>query len=133
MRARRSFHEALRHDRGSGTVWVIALMAVIWLAAMVAMSAGGVRAVRHRAHAAADLAALAAASHAMDGPVRACDLAANIARATRARLIGCVLRARIATVKVAVASRILGLGSVQIVAAARAGPVSSPDGSGHRD
>jgi secretion/DNA translocation related TadE-like protein len=124
---------ALRHDRGSGTVWVIALMAVVWLGAVVAMSAGGVRAARHRAHAMADLAALAAASHAMDGSVRACDVAATVVRAAHARLIECVLRARIADVKVAVASRILGVGSVQIFAVARAGPVSSPDGSGQRD
>ncbi|HZB29022.1 MAG TPA: Rv3654c family TadE-like protein [Streptosporangiaceae bacterium] len=112
-----------RHDRGSGTVWVIALMALVWLVAMFAMSAGGVRAARHRALAAADLAALAAASHAMNGSVRACGVAATVARAAHARLMRCALRARIAGVKVAVTSQVIGLGSIKITAIARAGPV----------
>jgi secretion/DNA translocation related TadE-like protein len=120
--------EALRRDRGSGTVWMIALMAVVWVVAVVAMSAGGVRAARHRAHAAADLAALAAASHATDGSVRACGVAAAIARAAHARLTRCALRARIAGVRVVVASHVIAFGSVQITATARAGPVRRPAG-----
>jgi secretion/DNA translocation related TadE-like protein len=122
--------EALRRDRGSGTVWMIALMAVVWVVAVVAMSAGGVRAARHRAYAAADLAALAAASHAMDGSVRACGVAAAIARAAHARLTRCALRARIAGVRVVVASHVIAFGSVQITATARAGPVRRPAGLG---
>jgi secretion/DNA translocation related TadE-like protein len=127
MRPLRLGREDLRHDYGSGTVWMIALMAVVWLVAMVAMSAGGVRAARHRAHAAADLAALAAASHAMDGSVRACGVAATVARAAHARLTRCALRARIAGVKVVVASHAIGFGSVRITATARAGPVRRPE------
>ncbi|HEU5155997.1 MAG TPA: Rv3654c family TadE-like protein [Streptosporangiaceae bacterium] len=128
---RRLVRVALRHDRGSGTVWMVALMALVWSVAMVAMSTGGVRAARHRAHAAADLAALAAASHAADGPGRACGLAATVARAAEGRLTMCALRARIADVRVVVTCRITGLGPVQITAAARAGPTyrSPPSGT----
>jgi secretion/DNA translocation related TadE-like protein len=127
-----SARPASGHDRGSGTVWMIALMAVVWVVAMVAMSAGGVRAARHRAHAAADLAALAAAAHAMDGPVGACVVAATIARAAHARLTGCALRDRVAAVEVAVASRVIGLGPIQITATARAGPVRPLSGLAER-
>jgi secretion/DNA translocation related TadE-like protein len=44
---------------------------------------------RHRAGGAADLAALAAADHALDGPQTACRLAAEVARAQGALLRGC--------------------------------------------
>jgi secretion/DNA translocation related TadE-like protein len=84
----------LMTDRGSGTVWVVGLMAVIWLVAVTTMVAGGVRAARHRAHAAADGAALAAAAHASQGPAAACRIAAAVAAGTGARLTGCVLRAQ---------------------------------------
>jgi secretion/DNA translocation related TadE-like protein len=114
---------------------MIALIAVVWVVAMVAMSAGGVRAARHRAQAAADLAALAAASHARDGSARACGVAATVARAAHARLINCALRARVAAIKVVVATHVIGFGSVHITAIARAGPVRRPEARGrsHRD
>jgi secretion/DNA translocation related TadE-like protein len=113
-------------DRGSGTVWVIALMALIWLVAAVAMSIGGIRAARHRAHSAADLAALAAASHVMAGSARACGLADTIARAGRGRLSECSVRGRIADVEIVAVSHVPGLGSVQVTASARAGPAGLP-------
>jgi secretion/DNA translocation related TadE-like protein len=135
MRPRRLCREDSQRDRGSGTVWMIALIAVVWVVAMVAMSAGGVRAARHRAQATADLAALAAASHAREGSVRACGVAATVTLAAHARLINCALRARIAAVKVVVATQVMGLGSVHINAIARAGPVRRPESRAqrHRD
>jgi len=105
---------------------MIALMALVWLVAVAAMSVGGLRAARHRAHAAADLAALAAASHVMDGPAKACSVAAIIARAVRGRLTACALRGHIADVKVVAASRVPGFGPLHVTASARAGPVRSP-------
>jgi secretion/DNA translocation related TadE-like protein len=78
-------------DQGSGTVWMVALMAVIWLAAIGTMVAGGVRAARHRAHAAADGAALAAAARAAEGPAVACRIAAVVATGTGARVTRCTL------------------------------------------
>jgi secretion/DNA translocation related TadE-like protein len=68
-------------------------MAVIWLTAMTTMVAGGVRAARHRAHAAADGAALAAASRAAEGVAVACRIAATVATGTGARLTACTLEA----------------------------------------
>jgi secretion/DNA translocation related TadE-like protein len=116
-------------ERGSGTVWMIALLALVWLLAVVAMTAGGVRAVRHRAHATADAAALAAASNAAAGPTRACHVAATIARAARGRLAGCVLRGSVADIEVVMTARVPGLGPLPLAARARAGPVG---GNGER-
>jgi secretion/DNA translocation related TadE-like protein len=113
-------------------VWVVALMGLVWLAAVAAMTVGEARAARHRAHAAADLAALAAASHASAGPSRACGLAASVARGVPARLTVCVLRDRIAAVEVVAVSRVPGFGSLRVTASARAGPVRWPSvESGH--
>lgn len=112
-----------QRDRGSGTVWVIALMALVWLVAVIAMTVGGARVARHRAHAAADLAALAAASHVMAGSERACAVAATVARSGHGQLTACVLRGRIADVEVVVVARAPGVGPIRVVAFARAGPV----------
>jgi hypothetical protein len=68
-------------------------MAVIWLVATTTMVAGGVRAARHRAHAAADGAALAAAARAAEGSAVACRIAAAVATGTGARLTACTLQA----------------------------------------
>ena len=121
-------HERGDRDQGSGTVWTVTLMALVWLAAVVAMTVGGVRAARHRADAAADLAALAAAAHAVNGPEYACAAATAIAHEARARLIGCVARGDIADVRVAVTARLPGLGLVRVTARARAGPSGAVEG-----
>jgi secretion/DNA translocation related TadE-like protein len=93
LRSRLRAHgEGRLPDEGSGTIWVMGLMAVIWLVAITTMVAGGVRAARHRAHASADGAALAAAAHAAEGPAVACRIAAAVATGTGARLTGCVLK-----------------------------------------
>src|SRR3569833_778603 len=85
---------ALVGDRGSGTIWMLALIALTWSVAAMAMTVGGVRVARHRAYAAADLAALAAASLSAVGLRRACLLAARIARTSGGRLSRCALRGR---------------------------------------
>jgi secretion/DNA translocation related TadE-like protein len=79
-------------DRGAGTILVLAVMAVIWLLATTLMIAGGVRATRHRAHSAADSAALGAAERANSGSPDACRIAAAIARDMGALLTVCRLR-----------------------------------------
>lgn len=111
-------------DRGSGTVWMVALIGAVWAVATMAMMVGGARVARHRAHAAADLAALAAAAHVAEGDVRACGLAAQIARDSGGRLRRCTFRGRI--VDVVVSSRVGGsarTGRLVATARARAGPV----------
>jgi secretion/DNA translocation related TadE-like protein len=113
-------------DHGYGTVWTVALMALVWLVAAVAMTVGGVRAARHRADAVADLAALAAAAHAISGPAGACAAAGAIAREAQARLVQCAVRDSVADVRVSVTARLPGLGPVQVPARARAGPAGTP-------
>jgi secretion/DNA translocation related TadE-like protein len=115
-------------DRGSGTVWTLALIGLTWSVAVMAMTVGGVRAARHRAYAAADLAALAAAAHGADGPREACRLAAVIARDSGGLLRRCVLRGRVSDVVVISGVRaVLPLGRLAATARARAGPESTPE------
>jgi secretion/DNA translocation related TadE-like protein len=112
-------------DRGSGTLWVLAILGVVWFVATVAMMVGGVRAARHRAFAAADLAALAAAAHANDGSTRACGLAARIARGSGGLMRRCRLHGRIADVWVTSDVHLgLRLGRLTVNARSRAGPAA---------
>jgi secretion/DNA translocation related TadE-like protein len=107
-------------------VVVIGLCAVLGAAAAFAVLLGGVVAARHRAGAAADFAAIAAAQHAYDGAPAACRAAAQIAAANRAQVESCRLRGQ--TVEVRVAVPVPGpmdrIGPAH--ATARAGPVA-PD------
>jgi secretion/DNA translocation related TadE-like protein len=112
---------------------MIAMMALVWLVAVAAMTVGGARVARHRAHTAADLAALAAASHVMAGSARACAVAATVARSGHGRLTACVVRGRIADVEVVVVARAPGFGPLHVAASARAGPVSPAGPRGRQD
>ncbi len=77
-----------RGERGSGTLLVVGLMAVVGVVAMMAMVAAVYLVAGHRAHGAADLAALSgAAAYAQGRPP--CPAAARLARANGARLTGC--------------------------------------------
>ncbi|WP_182704068.1 Rv3654c family TadE-like protein [Thermomonospora cellulosilytica] len=110
-------------DRGSGTLWVLALMGLIWVMGVAFMAAGGVRAARHRAYGAADLAALAAASRAVEGPEPACRRAAEVAEGWGARLSSCAVRGMVADVEATVTVRLPDpFGSLRFVSRARAGP-----------
>ena len=114
-------------DRGSGTVWMLALIGLIWSVATMAMAVGGVRAARHRAYAAADLAALAAASHFADGAASACRLADRIARGSGGRLRRCVFHGRVSEVMVVSEIRsVPAVGRLTTTARARAGPERGP-------
>ncbi|MEV5752577.1 Rv3654c family TadE-like protein [Actinoallomurus sp. NPDC052308] len=117
-------------DRGSGTVWMVALIGAVWSVAVMAMVVGGARVARHRADAAADLAALAAAAHAAEGSEHACRLAARVARDSEASLRRCTFRGRV--VDVIVIARVGALprtGRLTATARARAGPVDGGSGS----
>ncbi|WP_405585160.1 Rv3654c family TadE-like protein [Streptomyces sp. NBC_01190] len=102
-----------RADRGSATVWSLGLIgvllalfaAVLWLDRAVV--------ARHRAGGAADLAALAAADHALDGEAAACALAAQVAKTQGAELTGCRLTGEVADV-------VAEVGGARV--ASRAGP-----------
>jgi secretion/DNA translocation related TadE-like protein len=87
-------------DRGSATVWVLAVCLLTWSGTTAALSIGAAVVTRHRAESAADLAALAGARAAADGAGDPCAAANRVAEAMRARVAACDL---------------LGDGSVQVV------------------
>jgi secretion/DNA translocation related TadE-like protein len=89
----------------------------IWLTAAVM--------ARHQAEATADLAALAAASHATDGPDRACDRARWIADRMGAKLLSCRWQRLDAFVEIQARSLAFA-GMPTPTAQARAGPTQPP-------
>ncbi|MFI0354414.1 Rv3654c family TadE-like protein [Actinomadura sp. 9N407] len=118
----------MRGDRGAGTVWVVAFMALIWAVGVAAMVVGAARVARHRADAAADLAALAAAARAVEGTEVACRVAAKAVAGSGGYLSGCSVRHGIADVRVTVPLRVpYEASGLEVVSRARAGPVG-PEG-----
>lgn len=113
-------------DRGSGTVWVIAMGALVLTGGWGATGFTEVVLCRQRASAAADLAALAGARAALAGPARACADARLIAARNGARLTMCTLDGLIINVSavVSVPAPWASLGNA--VARARAGPAILP-------
>ena len=110
-------------DRGSATLWVLAAVLALSSFAALVLTAGLVAIDRHRAATVADLAALAAAAHSRDGPAAACDVAARVASASRARLVDCRLdgaEAVLLTVEVRPVGPLAGLPALRVTA--RAGP-----------
>lgn len=110
-------------DRGSATVWLVGLAALIGLATTVGVVHGSAVLARHRAEVAADLAALAGAVEVSVGEDRPCTAAARIAERNGGRLTACTVTGD--DVEVTVTRRLtLGrLGSRAASARARAGPV----------
>lgn len=110
-------------DRGSGTVWVLALSAVLAVLGAAGLLVGVAAVTRHRAGTAADLAALAAAGRAAVGYPDACAAAAAVARADGAVLESCeVGPGAVVAVGVRVPVRIGPFGTLSSRARARAGP-----------
>lgn len=92
---------AVRSDRGSATVWSVGVIALLCVVFGVVLAMGQVVLVRHRAAGAADLAALAAADHWVDGATAACAEADRVARAQHARLVRCAIGGEISDVTAA--------------------------------
>ncbi|MEV0971908.1 Rv3654c family TadE-like protein [Microtetraspora glauca] len=115
-------------ESGSATIWMVTLMAVVWVVALAVLQVGAVRVARHRAQSAADLSALAAAAHAFSAPEGACGRADMVAMANGARMVSCALSDGIVDVAAAVAvPRVLPIAGVGTATAlARAGPVTAP-------
>ena len=90
-------------DEGSATIWSVGGIAALFLVATAVLAMGAVVQTRHRATAAADLAALAAATYAPDGPPAACDQARWVADHMRVRLTSCEVVGWDALVEVSVA------------------------------
>jgi secretion/DNA translocation related TadE-like protein len=114
---------ARRGDGGSATVYVLALTALLWLAGLVVLLFAQVADARARAATAADLAALAGASHVLTG--EACHAAAAVTRAQSAELNTCTVDGW--DVRVLVSVRLKGplARFPPAQARARAGPASS--------
>ncbi|MEU8678989.1 Rv3654c family TadE-like protein [Streptomyces sp. NPDC048560] len=80
------------------TVWVAMSTATLCAVFAVVLALGQAVAARHRAGGAADLAALAAADRAFQGPAVACEAAGRVARAQQAVVVRCAVQGEIADV-----------------------------------
>lgn len=85
-------------DRGSATVWAVVVATVLVAVFGGVLLLGQAVVSRHRAAAAADLAALAAAASWAHGPEAACATAIRVAVAQGARVTGCVVTGEVAEV-----------------------------------
>ncbi|MFF8813800.1 Rv3654c family TadE-like protein [Streptomyces pactum] len=83
-------------DRGSATVWAAVAAAALCAVFAAVFLMAKVTVARHRAGGAADLAALAAADHALEGTRAACGLAERVAVAQGARIVRCVVQGEFA-------------------------------------
>lgn len=116
-------------DRGSATVLVLAMAGLVVLVGLLLAGLGAVAVTRHRAASAADLAALAAADVALQGPDAACAAAARVAERGATVLTACRLGDDVVEVVVVLRpGGVLGrLGEARAVA--RAGPTVTPAGT----
>ena len=124
-----SDHDDRTHDRGSATVWAATGVAVIMIVFLVGLHLGAAVIARHRAEAAADLAALAAAGLAVEGTEAACARADEIAGAMGGTVTDCRLAGWDALVEVRVPISIAFPGIDAAAGRARAGPVPTTDDS----
>lgn len=76
-------------ERGSGSMLVLAMVPLLVAAGVAALVVGNAMVARHRAAAAADLAALAAAGEAVSGAPSPCRAAHLVAVTNGARLLAC--------------------------------------------
>lgn len=86
-----AFRRRASGEDGFGAPLVLALAMVLCVLGAVLAAAGTVTAVRHRAEAVADLAALAAAAHALEGEPAACGAARRLAEEQGSVLVACRL------------------------------------------
>ncbi|MFD9866890.1 Rv3654c family TadE-like protein [Streptomyces niveus] len=88
----------MSRDRGSATVWAAMATTALIAVFAVILAMGQAVVARHRAGSAADLAALAAAGHALRGAEAACVRAAEVAGAQGAQVVRCAVVGEIADV-----------------------------------
>ncbi|HEV8056755.1 MAG TPA: Rv3654c family TadE-like protein [Nocardioidaceae bacterium] len=108
-------------ERGSGTVYVLGLVVLLLGLGVAVASLSGLVVAKHRAAAAADLAAVAAASV----PAEACAIAADVARRNGTDLVDCVVVGQVVEVVVGVAARTPWRAEIGVEARARAGPATT--------
>jgi secretion/DNA translocation related TadE-like protein len=110
-------------DSGFATVWAAGAVMVLVALLVFGMHLAAATSGRHRAEAAADLGAVAAAAHAIDGEPVACAYAARVADGMAARLVSCRLAGWDVLVEVGVTPAISLPGSTA-TGRARAGPAA---------
>ena len=118
-------------ERGSGTVLVLGIIAVLLAMAVCAGGLIQAQAAAGKARSTADLAALggATALSSVLAPADPCEVAERVARANGAEVTACTVTGEDVTVEVSVGARVLGVARTA-ASAARAGPVDEPaDGS----
>lgn len=121
-------HVVVSRERGSATLWCVALSVVLFTVAMAFALVGVVRVAHHRAQSAADLSALAAARWALASPEKACAQASRLAVQNGAELVRCALTEATADVTVSVGLSLPGVGERIVQARARAGPAIATPG-----
>lgn len=113
--------ETQHPDSGAATIWTALAVAALTGVAVLGLWLGAAVIARHRAETAADLGALAAASHAAEGPAHACEHARWIANRMGLTLLSCRWQREDAFVEVR-APRLAFAGLPASSARARAGP-----------
>ncbi|MFD3538914.1 Rv3654c family TadE-like protein [Streptomyces sp. NPDC058662] len=89
----------MSRDRGSATVWATLVVTVLVAVFAGVLLLGQAVLARHRAAAAADLAALAAAATWARGPEAACAAAVRVARAQGAVVVECRVLGEVAEIR----------------------------------
>ncbi|BBY81598.1 hypothetical protein MPUL_27560 [Mycolicibacterium pulveris] len=114
-----------RGEDGSATLVAVGAMVVLLTITVGAVYVGAAVIGRHRAQAAADLAALAAATYLVDGAAVACTRAAETADAMHAAVTDCAVENLdvVVAVEIDVALGRLTVGPARAVA--RAGPIQA--------
>ena len=114
-------------ERGSGTVLVLGIIAVLLAMAVCAGGLIQAQAAAGKARSAADLAALggATALSSVVVPGVPCEVAGRVARANGAEVAVCTVVGEDVVVEVSVEARVLGVVR-EAVSAARAGPADTP-------
>lgn len=113
-----------RGERGSASVWVLAVGVAVVVFGAFGASIGAAVVARHQAQAAADLGALAAAAHAVEGAHVACARAARVVSANDARMITCTVTGLEAVVSAEMRAAGLAASLRPARASARAGPAT---------
>jgi secretion/DNA translocation related TadE-like protein len=115
-------------ERGSATVLAAAMLVVLVVVCLGGVAVGSAVIARHRAQAAADLGALAAAGRLALGADAACAWATSVAQRMGGSVASCVVEDLDVVVSVDVAAELGRWGVGTARAAARAGPMDSPAG-----
>ena len=90
-RRARTAGRALRPDRGSASLWVLAVGLALVAAGTAGAMVGVARLAKHEARTTADLGALAGAARLLEGDSAACGRATEIVSANGGRLTGCMV------------------------------------------